>query len=101
MADTTNVNADKLKQSGQKIGLYCRDISTAVTKINEALNNLAKGWKSDAATTFMQNWHTDQDALQEMIDQYGEIADMMIELATEFENSENETGSMVAKLNSR
>ena len=101
MADTTNVNAEKLKQSGQKIGLYCRDINTAVTKINETMNNLAKGWKSDAATRFMQNWQADRDALQEMMDQYGEIADMMLELATEFENSENETGSLVAKLKVR
>ncbi len=98
MADMTNVDADKLRQSASKIGNLASDLNSNVSKINDTLNSLSKGWQSDVATRFMQNWQTDQEALHEMVDQYMEITDLLHELAQDFENSENEVGSMVGKL---
>ena len=46
----------------------------------------------------MQNWNTDQEALREMVDQYNEVSELMVELAADFDNSENEVGSMVSRL---
>ncbi|MCR4786989.1 MAG: WXG100 family type VII secretion target [Lachnospiraceae bacterium] len=98
MADMTNVDAAKLRQTAQKIGNLASDLNGNVAKINDALNNLTKGWQSDAATQFMQNWRTDQEALKEMVDQYMEVSQLMTELAQDFDNSENEVGSLVSKL---
>ena len=98
MADMTNVDAGKLRQSASRIGGLAGDLSGNVSKINEAINNLSKSWVSDAATQFLQNWHTDEEALLEMVDQYREVEELMQELAQDFENSENEVGGMVAKL---
>jgi WXG100 family type VII secretion target len=98
MADMTNVDADKLRQSAAKIGNLASDLNSNVSKINDALNGLSKGWQSDVATRFMQNWQQDQEALHEMVDQYMEITDLLQELAQDFDNSENEVGSMVGKL---
>ena len=98
MADMTNVDAGRLRQTAQKIGSLAGDLSGNVAKINEALNNLAKSWQSEAATQFMQNWRTDEEALKEMVDQYNEVQEIMLELAQDFEASESETGDMVAKL---
>ncbi len=98
MADMTNVDAAKLRQTAQRIGSLAGDLSGNVAKINEALNNLSKGWQSEAASQFMQNWHMDQEALKEMVDQYNEVQELMMELAQDFEASENETGDLVAKL---
>ncbi|MCR4897081.1 MAG: WXG100 family type VII secretion target [Lachnospiraceae bacterium] len=98
MADMTNVDADKIRQTASKIGNLASDLNVNVSKINDAFNNLAKGWQSEAATKFMQNWQTDQEALHEMVDQYMEITDLLMELASDFENSENDVGGMVGKL---
>ncbi len=98
MADMTNVDADKLRQSAAKIGNLASDLNSNVSKINDALNGLSKGWQSDVATRFMQNWQQDQEALHEMVDQYMGITDLLQELAQDFDNSENEVGSMVGKL---
>jgi len=98
MADMTNVDAAKLRQSASRIGNLAGDLSGNVSKINEAVNNLSKSWVSDAATQFLQNWHTDEEALLEMVDQYREVSDIMNELAQDFEASENESESLVSKI---
>ena len=98
MADMTNVDADKLRQTAQKIGSLAGELSGNVAKINDAMNALAKGWQSEAATQFMQNWQADQEALKEMVDQYNEVQEIMNELAQDFDNSENEVGGLVGKL---
>ncbi len=98
MADMTNVDAAKLRQSASRIGNLAGDLSGNVSKINEAINNLSKSWVSDAATQFLQNWNTDEEALLEMVDQYREVSDIMSELAQDFEASENESESLVSKI---
>ncbi len=98
MADMTNVDADKLRQSASKIGNLASDLNSNVSKINDTLNSLSKGWQSDVATRFMQNWQADQEALHEMVDQYMEMTDILTELAADFENSENEVRGMIGKL---
>ena len=98
MADMTNVDAAKLRQTASKIGNLASDLNVNVSKINDALNNLSKGWQSDVATRFMQNWQADQEALHEMVDQYMEMTDLLTELAADFENSENEVKGMIGKL---
>ncbi|MCR4903473.1 MAG: WXG100 family type VII secretion target [Butyrivibrio sp.] len=98
MADMTNVDADKLRQTAQKIGSLAGELSGNVAKINDALNSLSKSWQSEVATQFMQNWHTDEEALQEMVDQYNEIEELMQELAQDFDSSENDVSGMVGKL---
>ncbi len=98
MADMTNVDADKLRQTAQRIGNLAGDLSGNVAKINDALNNLSKSWQSEVATQFMQNWQADQEALKEMVDQYTEIQELMLELAQDFDSSENEVSSLVGKL---
>jgi len=98
MADMTNVDAGKLRQSASRIGSLATDLSGCVSKINDAIGNLSKSWVSDAATQFLQNWQTDQDALFEMVDQYREVSDIMNELAQDFEASENESESLVSKI---
>jgi len=98
MADMTNVDADKLRQTASKIGNLASDLNVNVSKINDALNNLSKGWQSDVATRFMQNWQADQEALHEMVDQYMEMTDLLTELAVDFENSDNEVRGMIGKL---
>ena len=98
MADMTNVDPAKIRQSANKIGSLAGDLNGNVNKINEAMNSLSKGWQSDVATKFMQNWQADQEALKEMVDQYKEVEELMMELAQDYENSESEVGGMVAKL---
>ena len=98
MADMTNVDAGKLRQTASKIGNLAGELNSNVSKIGETLNNLSKSWKSDAATRFLQNWRTDEEALKEMVEQYREVQDIMSELAQDIEASDNETESLVGKL---
>lgn len=98
MADMTNVDATKLRQTASRIGNLAGQLSGNVNKIGETLNNLSKSWQSEAATRFMQNWHTDEEALREMVDQYNEVQDIMNELAQDFDSSENEVEGLVGKL---
>ena len=98
MADMTNVDAGKLRQAASRIGNLASELNSNVSKINEVLNNLNKSWQSEAATKFMQNWHTDEEALKEMVDQYTEVQDIMNELAQDFDSSESEVDGLLGKL---
>jgi WXG100 family type VII secretion target len=98
MADMTNVDAGKLRQTASRIGSLASELSGNVNKINETLNSLSKSWQSEAATKFLQNWHTDEEALKEMVDQYREVSELMNELAQDFDSSENEVDGLVGKL---
>ncbi len=98
MADLTNVDSGKLRQTAQRIGSLAGDLSGNVAKINDILNNLSKGWQSEAATRFFQNWQTDQEALKEMVEQYREVQEIMTELAQDFDSSESEVSGMIGKL---
>lgn len=98
MADMTNVDAGKLRQSASRIGSLAGELSGNVNKINETINNLSKSWASEAATGFLQNWRTDEEALKEMVDQYNEVSELMNELAADFDASENEVDGIVGKL---
>ena len=42
MADMTNVDAGKLRQSASRIGSLATDLSGCVSKINDAIGNLSK-----------------------------------------------------------
>ncbi|SEM28581.1 WXG100 family type VII secretion target [Butyrivibrio sp. ob235] len=98
MADMTNVDAQRLRQTASKVSNLAGDLSNNVGKINDALGSLAKGWQSDVATKFLQNWQADQEALKEMIEQYMEVGNLMNELANDYEASENEVQGLIGKL---
>ena len=85
-------------KSASRVSSLASELSGNVSKINYTIGNLSKSWVSDAATQFLQNWQTDEEALLEMVDQYREIADIMTELAQDFEASENESESLVGKI---
>ncbi|WP_026658679.1 WXG100 family type VII secretion target [Butyrivibrio sp. AC2005] len=98
MADMTNVDAQRLRQTANRISNLAGDLSSNVGKINDALGNLSKGWQSDVATRFLQNWQADQEALNEMLDQYLEVGDIMNEMANDYEASESEVQGLIGKL---
>ncbi|MBE5860521.1 MAG: WXG100 family type VII secretion target [Butyrivibrio sp.] len=98
MADMTNVDADRLRQAANRVNSLAGDMSSNVGKINDALANLSKGWQSEVATKFLSNWQADQEALNEMVDQYLEIGDIMNELASDYEASESEVQGLMGKL---
>ncbi len=98
MADMTNVDADRLRQAANRVGDLAGELSTNVGKINDALDNLSKGWQSEVATKFLQNWQADREALNEMLDQYLEVGDIMNELANDYEASESEVQGLLGKL---
>jgi WXG100 family type VII secretion target len=98
MADMTNVDADRLRQAANRVGDLAGELSTNVRKINDALDNLSKGWQSEVATKFLQSWQADREALDEMLDQYLEVGDIMNELANDYEASESEVQGLLGKL---
>lgn len=98
MADMTNVDAQKLRQTASKVSNLASDLQNNVGKISDALGNLSKGWQSEVATKFLQNWQTDQEALNEMTNQYLEVGDILNELASDYEASESEVQGLVGKL---
>ena len=98
MANLSNVDGDKIRSTAQKLADIDLDIVSCVQKINDAMVALDKGWKSEVKTEFMRNWQEDAEALCEMMDQYVEVQELLLEAAKDFDSTEEEMISQVSKM---
>ena len=98
MANLTNADAAKIRSTAQKLADIDIDIIANVRKLVNTISTFDKGWQSEVKEQFMQNWQMDAEALVEMMDQYGEIQELLFQAAQEFENTESELMSKVQQL---
>ena len=98
MANMTHVDAAKIRSTAQKLSDIDTSIFNCVEKLSDAMAALDKGWTSEVKASFMQTWAADAEALCEMIDQYVEVQEMLLEAAEDFDNTENEMAAQVAAL---
>ena len=98
MARLTNIDIEKLRTGVQKLTELDMGIFDCVKKISEAMSALDKGWQSEVKASFLESWQTDAEAMCEMIEQYEEIHELLLQAALDFQNTEQETLAQVRSL---
>ncbi len=98
MSELSNVDAAKIRAAAQKLADIDTQVIANVRKLLDAMSTLDKGWQSEVKAQFMQVWQEDSEALAEMIDQLGEMQELLTATAEEFEATEDEMIGEVGKL---
>jgi uncharacterized protein YukE len=91
MSDLTNIDSEKILSAVSQLDGIVDRMNGCVGKFADAIANLDKGWVSEVKGPFMQNYQTDQEAMQEMLSQLREVGTALREAAADFDKTENET----------
>ena len=98
MADITQVDSEKIRSTVNQLDNIVRQMNVCTNKFEEAIQNLDKGWISEAEGMFMANYQSDHYAMVEMVEQLTEINDNLRNAVGDFEKAENDTLSGVTSL---
>ncbi|MCR4891033.1 MAG: WXG100 family type VII secretion target [Lachnospiraceae bacterium] len=98
MAELLNVDPQQIRSAVSKLNESVSGITQDVAKIKEAMAGLDKSWQSDVKQEFFTRYRRDEEAMQEMIDQYNELSQMLNATAEEYERTESEMKDAMGKL---
>jgi len=98
MSDLSNIDPEKILSAVSRSEGIVDRISGLVMKFADAIETLDKGWVSEVKVGFMATYHTDRDAMQEMLSQLHEINATLREAASDFDKTEGDILSGVKAL---
>jgi WXG100 family type VII secretion target len=98
MADVSNVDAEKIRATVPQLEQVAAGLTAQVTKVKDAVANLDRGWISTVKAEFMTRYRKDEAAMQEMLEQFRELNDLLKETANDFEQTEREILSSLSVL---
>ena len=90
MPDISNIDAEKILSSTGQLEAVTERMNGCVMKFADTIENLDKGWVSEVKAGFMDNYHGDLAAMQEMVAQLWEISSGLREAASDFDKTEND-----------
>lgn len=90
MADVSNVDAEKIRATVPQLEQVAAGLTAQVNKVKDAVANLDRGWISTVKAEFMTRYRKDEAAMQEMLEQFRELNDLLKETANDFEQTERE-----------
>ncbi len=90
MADLSNVDAEKIRATVPQLEQVAAGLTAQVNKVKDAVANLDRGWISTVKAEFMTRYRKDEAAMQEMLEQFRELNDLLKETANDFEQTERE-----------
>ncbi len=97
MAETSNIDSAKINQSVSRMQSEVATIQAGVQKFSDAVLGLDRQWTSDAKEAFMQVFHNDMEAMNEMVAQLDEYCTTLQQMAQSFDASESD---ILSKINS-
>ncbi len=98
MAETSNINSQKITAAVARMQTESASIAAGVQKFSDAIMSLDKQWTSDAKAAFMQAYQKDYEAMSEMIEQLNENCDLLRNMADTFDATESNILSKVSSL---
>lgn len=98
MADLSNVDAEKIRATVPQLEQVAAGLTAQVNKVKDAVANLDRGWISTVKAEFMTRYRKDEAAMQEMLEQFRELNDLLKETANDFEQTEREILSSLSVL---
>ena len=98
MANMSNIDSEQINSAVHQLDEIVAAIANQVARVKEAVAALDKGWVSGVKTEFMSRCQRDEEAMQEMLEQFREISLQLKETAADFDKTESEIFSEIAAL---
>lgn len=91
------MDSDVLRSTAKQVDGSSSEIGKQIQKFQSTIEGLSKTWSSDVKERFFQSYQNDLKALNEMVTQYGEVAQGLIEIADDMDRAEEENESLINK----
>ncbi len=95
--NSIEMDSDVLRSTAKQVDGASSEIGKQLQKFQTTIEGLSKSWSSDVKERFFQSYQNDLKALQEMITQYGEVAQGLMEIADDMDRAEEESESLINK----
>lgn len=95
--DRIAVDPDALESAAEKVDDSVSEISEYVRKFQSVIEGLNSSWSSEVKDKFFTGYENDKKALEEMIVQYGEVANGLRQIAEYHRKNEDEIRSKIEK----
>ncbi len=86
---------DMLRSAAKKVETAALEVRKEAKRFQAAVEGLSSTWSSEVKDRFLQNYQKDRAALNEMADQYAEVAEGLVWIADELEQAEEEISSQL------
>jgi uncharacterized protein YukE len=94
----SNVDSEKIVSTVSQLDAATDAMMAQMRKIVEAVSALDKGWVSTVKAEFMTRYQRDEQAMQEMLEQYNEISRGLKDIAADLDKTESDIESSVRAL---
>lgn len=89
------MDPDMLRSTAKKVETSASDVRKELKRFQTAIEGLSSTWSSEVKDRFLQNYQKDRAALNEMADQYAEVAEGLLWIADELEQAEEEISGQI------
>ena len=89
------MDPDVLRSTAKKIENSAVDMGKELKRFQAVIEGLSSTWSSEVKDRFLQNYQKDRAALLEMAEQYTEVAEGLLGIADELEQTEEEISSQI------
>ena len=89
------MDPDVLRSTAKKIETSAADMGKELKRFQAVIEGLSSTWSSEVKDRFLQNYQKDRAALLEMAEQYTEVAEGLLGIADELEQTEEEISSQI------
>ena len=89
------MDPDVLRSTAKKIETSAADMGKELKRFQAVIEGLSSTWSSEVKDSFLQNNQKDRAAILEMAEQYTEVAEGLLGIADELEQTEEEISSQI------
>ena len=84
------MDPEVLRTTARKVETSAGDVRKELKRFTSVIEGLSSTWSSEVKDRFLQNYQKDRAALLEMAEQYTEVAEGLLGIADELEQTEEE-----------
>lgn len=95
--NSIEMDSEVLRSTAKQVDGSASEIGKQIQKFQSTIEGLSKTWSSDVKERFFQSYQNDLKALNEMLTQYGEVAQGLLEIADDMDRAEEENESLISK----
>ena len=89
------MDPEVLRTTARKVETSAGDVRKELKRFTSVIEGLSSTWSSEVTDRFLQNYQKDRAALLEMAEQYTEVAEGLLGIADELEQTEEEISSQI------
>ncbi len=98
MANTSNIDSDKIISTAASMEKEISVVHSCAQKFSDAMLTLDKQWISESKTVLMQSFNSDLEAMNELAEQMSEFCDLLRNMANSYDSSEKDIADKIKAL---